>query len=176
MNYFTQTLKFTVDKAALNFSGWKEHDIKGPPDRIKVSYNRKLLVTCSHLLILFQELFIAEYTRRIKSQIFSLLRATSIQDWRNLTGREDGSDNYIAGDFFRSTGTLTGRSANFILKKSSSYVGIRISRGADSLGESIAKATDSIGAGEAGRRVSVVVSGLGQGVGDTVTGGKVPLV
>lgn len=37
MNYFTQTLKFTVDKAALNFSGWKEHNIKGPPDRIKVS-------------------------------------------------------------------------------------------------------------------------------------------
>ena len=81
MNYFTKTLKFTIDKADLYFSGYIERGIKGPPDHLR-------------------ELIVAEYTKRLKSQVLALLQATTLQDWRNLTGRKDGKDDYVAGDVF----------------------------------------------------------------------------
>ena len=132
MNYFTQSLKFTVDKANIKFSGYIEKHIKGPPDRLK-------------------ELIIAEYTRRMKSQVLALMKATSIQDWKNLTGREEGDDEYAEGDILRSAGHLTGKSANFVLKSATSGISDGINTFTGAIGSGVMNATNALGVGEVGR-------------------------
>jgi len=151
MNYFTQSLKFTVDKAGLSFAGYIERDIRGPPDR-------------------FIELLSAEYTSRMKYQFLALVKATSFNDWKNLTGRKDGSDEYVEGDAIRSAGHLTGKSVGFALKSASTGLGDGISSITGVIGTGVINASDAIGAGDVGRGVNSVLTGVGDGVGSTVKG------
>ena len=173
MNYFTQSLKFTVDKAEINFCGYIEKHIRGPPDRIK-------------------ELVIAEYTNRLKFQALALMKATSIQDWKNLTGRNEGNDEYTEGDIIRSAGHLTGKSASFVLKTATSGISDGINTVTGAIGSGVISATTALGVGDVGhgksfifliktfkhklndfssKGVNSVVTGFGGGIGSTVIGG-----
>ena len=57
-------------------------DMKGPPDRIADTIK-------------------AVYKAQLKTKVVTLLTATNFQDWKYLTGRESGGEEYIQGDFLR---------------------------------------------------------------------------
>lgn len=97
-NYFTRKLKFTIDKAELNFARYEDKTLKGPPDR--------LIETLSTV-----------YVGRMKFKVVSLLSAASLQDWRYLAARDSGDDEYVEGDILRATGNLAGKSAGVVFKK-----------------------------------------------------------
>eukprot|EP00956_Cyclotella_meneghiniana_P044686 scaffold330952_cov89-Cyclotella_meneghiniana.AAC.1 len=84
----------------------------------------------------------------------TLMTATSIQDWKYLTARESGGEEFIEGDLLRMTGNLAGRSAKFVLKKSGG----------------IQDVSETIGVGAVGAGVNSLVSGIGEGVSSTVKG------
>ena len=95
-NYFTTRLKFTIDRADLRFQGYMVRDIKGPPDRLADTIK-------------------AVYTTQLKSKMVTLMTATSFQDWKYLTARDSGGEEFIEGDLLRMTGNLAGRSAKSIV-------------------------------------------------------------
>ena len=68
MNYFTQRLRFKIDRAELKFSKYEATHIKGPADRII-----KIISTV--------------YMSRTKLQIVTLMTAISLQDWKFLAAR-----------------------------------------------------------------------------------------
>lgn len=150
-NYFTTRLKFTIDRADLRFQGYLVRNIKGPPDRIADTIK-------------------AVYTTQLKSKMVSLLTATSFQDWKYLTARESGGEEFIEGDLLRMTGNLAGRSAKFVLKKSGDFIGDTLVSVTGTIGGGIQEATESIGLGQVGAGVNSVVSGLGEGVSSGVKG------
>lgn len=98
MNYFTRRLRFTIEKAELRIPGYISRSIKGPPDRVV-------------------ETFSMYYTSRLKLQIVSLMTAISFQDWKHLTSRDSGKDNYEEGDVLRLAGNVVGRSTGYVFKK-----------------------------------------------------------
>ncbi len=152
MVYFMKKLNFTVEKASLKFAGFSCNNIKGPPDRIIESVK-------------------AFYIAQLKKKLFSLLTATSIDEWRILAGRDDGKDSYVEGDILRTTGNLAGRSAGYLLKKVGQGIGQGLTIGTAEVGNGIQNATEAMGVGVVGASVNSLVSGLGKGVGNTVEGG-----
>lgn len=152
-NYFTRKLKFTIDKAELNFSRYENRTLKGPMDRLI-------------------EALSTEYVSRMKFKVVSLLSAASVQDWRFLAAREDGDDEYVEGDILRATGNLAGKSAGLVVKTVSNGVGGAVAGVSSFVGDGIENGTSKIGARRFGSGVSSVVHGMGHGVGDTVSGGK----
>lgn len=150
-NYFTRKLKFTIDKAELNFSRYEDKTLKGPPDR--------LLETLSTV-----------YVGRMKFKVVSLLSAASLQDWRYLAARDTGDDEYMEGDILRATGNLAGKSANLVFKKVGQGFGGGVIALSAAIGDSIEEGTSAIGARQFGSGVSSVVNGVGHGLGDTVSG------
>jgi len=150
-NYFTRKLKFTIDKAELNFARYEDKTLKGPPDR--------LLETLSTV-----------YVGRMKFKVVSLLSAASLQDWRYLAARDNGDDEYMEGDILRATGNLAGKSASVVFKKVGQGVGGGVIKLGEAIGDGIEDGTSRIGARQFGSGVSSVVNGLGHGVGDTVSG------
>ncbi len=152
-NYFTRKLKFTIDKAELNFSRYENRTLKGPMDRLI-------------------EALSTEYVGRMKFKVVSLLSAASVQDWKFLAAREDGDDEYVEGDILRATGNLTGKTAGMVVKSVSRGVGGAVAGVSSFVGEGIENGTSKIGARRFGSGVSSVVTGMGHGVGDTVSGGK----
>lgn len=153
-NYFTRKLKFTIDKAELNFARYEDRSLKGPSDR--------LIETLSTV-----------YVGRMKFKVVSLLTAASLQDWRYLAARDNGDDEYIEGDILRATGNLTGKSAGVVFRKVGQGLGTAIIEGTSFVGDGIEDATSKIGARRLGTGVSSVVTGVGHGVSDTVSGGEV---
>jgi len=151
--YFMKKLNFTVDKARLNFAGFSCNNIKGPPDRIIGSVK-------------------AFYVGQLKKKLFSLLTATSIDEWRQLAGRDDGKDSYVEGDILRTTGNLAGRSVGFLVKKFGQGIGQGVAAGTAEVGNGIQNVSEAIGVGVIGASVNSLVSGIGEGVGNTVEGGK----
>ncbi|KAL9187273.1 hypothetical protein ACHAXT_001376 [Thalassiosira profunda] len=150
-NYFTTRLKFTIDRADLRFQGYMVRDIKGPPDRLADTVK-------------------AVYTTQLKSKMVTLFAASNIQDWKYLTARESGGEEFIEGDLLRMTGNLAGRSAKFVLKKSGDYIGDSLVAVTGAVGGSIQEATEVVGLGQVGAGVNSVVSGLGEGVSSSVKG------
>jgi vacuolar protein sorting-associated protein 13A/C len=149
--YFMKKLNFTVNKAHLRFAGFSCNNAKGPPDRIIQSVK-------------------AFYTSQMKKKLFILLASTSIDEWRQLSGRDDGNDSYVEGDILRTTGNLAGRSAGFIVKKVGQGIGQGFAAGTAEVGLGIQNVTEAIGVGALGAGVNSFVSGIGEGVGSTVEG------
>merc|ERR1712194_564854 len=141
----------TIDRADLRFQGYMVRDIKGPPDRLTDALK-------------------AVYTTQLKSKMLTLMTATSFQDWKYLTARNSGGEEYIEGDLFRMTGNLAGRSVKFVLKKSGDAIGDGLVYGTRTIGGGIQDATESVGLGIVGAGVNSVVSGLGEGVSSGVKG------
>lgn len=152
-NYFTRKLKFTIDKAELNFARYEDRSLKGPSDR--------LIETLSTV-----------YMGRMKFKVVSLLSAASLQDWRYLAARDTGDDEYIEGDILRATGNLAGKSAGTVIKVVGQGVGGAVAGVSSFVGDGIEGGASRIGARRLGSGVSSVVTGVGHGVGDTLSGGE----
>ena len=152
MNYFTRQLKFKIEKAELSFSHYEVDDVKGPPDRII-------------------ELVWNVYLSRMKTKIITIMTAASFQDWKYLTARQDGTDNYVEGDLFRATGNLAGNSVSYVIGRTGKGLGKGVSNVASTIGGGIESVTSAIGARAVGAGVNSIVSGVGTGVGDTISGG-----
>ncbi|KAG7361574.1 vacuolar sorting-associated protein 13, N-terminal domain containing protein [Nitzschia inconspicua] len=150
-NYFTRKLKFTIDKAELNFARYEDRSLKGPSDR--------LIETLSTV-----------YMGRMKFKVVSLLTAASLQDWRYLAARDTGDDEYIEGDILRATGNLAGKSAGTVIRVVGQGVGGAVAGVSSFVAEGIEGGASRIGARRLGSSVSSVVTGVGHGVGDTLTG------
>lgn len=153
MNYFMQHLKFTIERAELKFGRYEERSLKGPPDR------------------LFESLC-AVYLSRMKFKLVTLLTAASLQDWKYLAARDGGDDEFVEGDLLRATGNLGGRAGNHLLKNLGRGLGNGVSGLSHSIGAGIETTTERIGVGKLGVGVNSVVSGVGDGFGNTITGGK----
>lgn len=151
MKYFTEKLQFTIEKANISFDALVARNIKGPPDRVV-------------------EMFKTIYLNRIQYQMISLLSAVSLQDWKVLTSRKDGTEEYVEGDVLRLTGNVLGRSAGYVFKKVGQGLGDSVSTVTSTIGNSIEYSTKQIGIGVVGAGVNSVVSGLGDGVSDSVKG------
>lgn len=126
-------------------------DIKGPPDRLADTIK-------------------AVYTTQLKSKMVTLMTATSFQDWKYLTARDSGGEEFIEGDLLRMTGNLAGRSAKFVLKKTGDLLGDSVANITGTIGGGIQDATEVVGLGQVGAGVNSVVSGLGEGVSSGVKG------
>jgi len=150
-NYFTTRLKFTIDRAELRFQGYMARDIKGPPDRLADTIK-------------------TVYATQLKTKMITLMTATSFQDWKYLTARDSGGEEFIEGDLLRMTGNLTGRSAKYVLKKLGDGIGDSVVAMTGTIGGGIQDATESIGIGYVGAGVNSLISGVGEGVGSTVKG------
>jgi vacuolar protein sorting-associated protein 13A/C len=153
LNYFTRRLKFKIDKAELKFSRYETRNIKGPPDRV------------------LQELM-AVYLARMKLKLVTLMTAASFQDWKFLASRDKGDDEYMEGDLLRVTGNLAGNTAGYIFKNMGRGLGSGVSAVTSSVGDSFENATEMVGAGSLGAGVNSLITGIGDGVGSTITGGK----
>jgi len=151
MKYFTEKLQFTIEKANVSFDALVAKNIKGPPDRVI-------------------EMFKTVYVNRIQYQVISLLSAVSLSDWKILTSRKDGTEEYVEGDVLRLTGNMLGRSAGYVFKKVGQGLGDGVSTVTSSIGNSIEYSTTQMGIGIVGASVNSVVSGLGDGVSDSVKG------
>jgi len=151
VDYFTKKLNFTISSARLKFSGFQVTNVKGPPDRII-------------------ELVQTFYTSQMKMKLLTLLSATSIDEWKQLAGRDDGDKGFIEGDILRTAGNLTGKSAGFLVKKVGEGVGLGLTIGASEVGNGIQNMSEAIGIGAVGAGVNSAVSGIGDGVGSTVQG------
>jgi hypothetical protein len=152
-NYFTRRLKFTIEKAELNFARYEDKSLKGPPDRLV-------------------ENICAVYLSRMKFKLVTLLSAATLQDWKYLAARDTGDDEYVEGDILRVTGNLAGKSAAMVFDKVGSGLGAGVSGLSRAVGHGIEQSTRKIGAGRVGAGVSDVVTGVGDGVGNTLSGGK----
>jgi hypothetical protein len=128
-------------------------DIKGPPDRLADTIK-------------------TVYITQLKSKMVTLMTATSFQDWKYLTARDSGGEEFIEGDLLRMTGNLAGRSAKFVLKKSGDYIGDSLMAVTGTIGGGIQDVSETIGVGAVGAGVNSVVSGLGEGVAGAVKGGE----
>lgn len=153
MNYFTGRLKFKIDKAVLSFARYEVVDVKGPPDRII-------------------ELISTVYLSRMKTKLVTIMTAASFQDWKFLSARVDGEDEFLEGDILRATGNIAGNTAAYVLKRAGRGIGGGVSTAASRLGKGIESATDVVGARAIGAGVNSLVTGVGEGVGDTISGGK----
>jgi hypothetical protein len=153
-NYFTRKLKFTIDKAELNFARYEERSLKGPSDR--------LIETLSTV-----------YMGRMKFKVVSLLSAASLQDWRYLAARDTGDDEYVEGDILRATGNLAGKSAGTVIKAVGQGVGGAVAGVSSFVGEGIEGGASRVGARRLGSGINSVVTGVGHGVGDTLSGGEI---
>jgi hypothetical protein len=78
----------------------------------------------------------------------------------------------FSGDILRATGNLAGRSGNFVFKRVGQGIGDGVSTITNRFGDGIENATGRIGARKVGAGVNSVLSGVGDGVGHTFTGGK----
>lgn len=152
VNYFTKKLNFTVDRARLKFAGFSLNNVKGPPDRIIQSVK-------------------TFYLAQMKKKMFTLLTATSIDEWKQLAGRDDGKDSYVEGDILRMGGNLAGKSAGYIVKQVGKGIGSTLKTGTSELGKGIQNVTEVMGIGVVGAGVNSLVSGVGEGVSSTVEGG-----
>ena len=99
MNYFTQRLRFKIDRAELKFSKYEATHTKGPADRII-------------------EIISTVYMSRTKLQIVTLMTAISLQDWKFLAARADGDDEFMDDDLVRAAGNVAGNTVHYVLKKS----------------------------------------------------------
>jgi hypothetical protein len=152
MNYFTKRLKFKIDQAELKFARYEAQNIKGPPDRLL-------------------ELLSTVYMSRAKLKLVTIMTATSFQDWKSLSARDEGDDAFVEGDILRATGNIAGNTANYILRHAGRGIGQGVSNVTSTIGDGIENVTGALGVRALGAGVNSVVSGVGGGVADTISGG-----
>jgi hypothetical protein len=105
-------------------------------------------------------------------KLVAIMSAASFQDWKSLSSRTEGEDSFVEGDLLRMTGHLAGLSSGYVFKNVGRGLGKGVYKVSNTVGNQIENATGKIGARKLGAGVNSVVSGVGQGVGDTLTGGK----
>jgi len=149
IRYALKKLKFTLDRAKLYFAGYLARDIKGPSDRIV-------------------EIIQAVYISRVKLQFLRLVTATSFVEWKDMTGRDTGEDEYVEGDVLRLTGNMLGVVTGGVLKGVTHGLGEGLITVTSTVGGGIQHATEFVGLGIVGAGVNTAVSGLGSGVGTGV--------
>ena len=108
-------------------------------------------------------------------KLFNIMIATSFQDWKTLSSREDGDGNFVEGDILRATGNIAGNTAGYVFKSVGKNLGKSVRSVTTSVGDGIENATGKIGARRLGTSVNSVISGVGHGFSDTLTGGKLSL-
>ena len=151
LNYFTQRMKFKIDRAELKFAKYEARDIRGPADRIL-------------------EIISTVYMSRMKLQFVSLITAMSFQDWKILSNRSSGEDEFQDGDVLRAAGNVAGNTVNYLLKGSGRGIQSAFTRGSSGIGDTIESAAGKVGAKRLGSGVNSVVSGVGGGLGHAVGG------
>ena len=154
MRYFTQQLKFTVDHCNLHFARYEETHIKGPMDRVR-------------------EIFTAVYISRMKLKAVQILAAASFGDWKSLSARDDGDDEFVDGDLLRVSGTLAGNSVAFAFNKVGRGIGKGVTVGFEAIGGGIENGASLLGAKTFGLKANQAVAGVGGAVGGTLQGGKI---
>jgi len=152
MRYFTQQLKFTIKNCNLRFAHYEEHSLTGPADRLI-------------------EILMTVYISRIKLKAVTILAASSFSDWKNLSGRDSGDDEFVDGDVLRVSGTIAGNSAAYAFKRVGRGLGKGISSGFDKIGGGLENGAALIGAESLGSGIHSVVAGVGGGVGGAFQGG-----
>jgi len=151
LDYFMRRLKFTIEEAKLKFSKYQRDNFNGT----------------STLLV---NLITSVYISRVKKKIFAILSASSVKDWKNLASRNDGDDDFIAGDGFRAVGNLAGQTVGHVFENVGTGLGNGVSSGTKAIGTGIENAANIVGAKAVGQGINDVVSGLGHGVGSILTG------
>jgi hypothetical protein len=151
MRYFTQQLKFTIDKCKLEFARYEENNLKGPTDRLI-------------------EILTTVYIARVKLKLVAILSASSFADWKSLAKRDDGDDEFVHGDLLRVVGAVSGNSVGFVFKRVGRKLGRGVTSGFEVVGGGIENASALVGAREFGSAVNTVVSGVGGGIGGTLQG------
>ena len=66
-----------------------------------------------------------------------MLSSTSIDECRQLSGRDGGKEIYVEGHTLRTTGHWAGRSADFLVKKVGQGIGMRFAVGTAEVGNGI---------------------------------------
>jgi len=153
VKYFTQRLKFTIDNADLTFSSYETTNLKGPSDRLI-------------------EVLQAVYMSRIKFKLVTIMTSASFQDWKSFASRSDGDDSFQEGDLLRMTGNLAGKTANMVFKGVGKNLGKSVARASFAVGNTFEHATGVVGARQFGAGVNSIVSGVGGGIGDGLSGGE----
>merc|ERR1711957_847496 len=151
MNYLTGQLKFTIDQLQLRFPRYIRQNIRGTSDHIT-------------------EIITNHYVGKIKSKWIHIISAMSIGEWKNLTGREDGDDEFVDGDILRGTGNMLGKGTGFVVNKGTTLIGQGMSGVTNKVGNQVEQMTDVVGLGRVGGAVNSVVSGVGDGVSNAVMG------
>lgn len=77
-------------RAELRFQGYMARDINGPPSQLVETVR-------------------TVYMTQLRTKIITLLSATSFQDWKALTGRQSGGEEFVKGDYMRMIGNVAGR-------------------------------------------------------------------
>ena len=154
MNYFTRRLKFTIEKAELNFARYEDRGHKGPPDRLIENLS-------------------AVYSSRMKFKLVTILSAATLQDWKYLAARDTGDDEYVEGDVLRVAGNLTGKTGAMLFGTVGEGLGAGFSGLTRAVGGGVERTTEKMGAGRIGAGFNEAVTGVGDGVATTLTGGRV---
>lgn len=79
---------------------------------------------------------------------------------------------FVSGDVLRATGNLAGMGAGALLGTVGQGLGGGVTKATGALGDGIENVTGLVGARKVGAGINTVVSGVGDGVGSTLTGGK----
>merc|ERR1719491_1907436 len=151
LGYAVKKLKFTLDKGNIYFAGYIGKDIKGPPDHIA-----KIVQTV--------------YISMVKKQALKLMAATSILEWKTMTARKKGGDEYVEGDILRFAGNACGVLPGKIIEVASHGIGSGIKNVTDSFGNTIQDATKFVGIGQVGLGINKTVTGTGNIVGGGIQG------
>ena len=112
------------------------------------------------------------YKSELSFKILTLLSAATFQEWDTLAGREDGKDEYVEGDGVRMVGNVVGKSADFLFKGAGYGLGAGIGFIASTIGSGVKVGASAVGADEVGEGLDEGLTGLGEGIGDAVKGGK----
>jgi len=151
LGYAVKKLKFTLDKGHIYFKGYIGKNIKGPPDHIA-------------------EIVQAVYISMVKKQALKLIAATSFLEWKTMTARKKGGDEYVEGDVLRFAGNVCGVLPGKIIEVASHGIGSGIKNVTGSFGNRIQDATEFVGIGKVGSGINKTVTGTGNIVGGGIQG------
>jgi len=151
LNYLTTQLKFTLDKADLNFRGYSVRDKRGTLGEIA-------------------DIISAYYALNLKKMWFRIITAVDFQDWKRWAGRDQGDDEFQRGDVFRAAGNVLGRGTSSALGSFGRTVNGKITLVRSTVRGATKTVTGSVGLGAVGDGIVSVSDGLVDGVVDTVGG------
>ena len=151
IDYLTKQLKFTIEDCLLEFKDVKKKNIKGGFETLA-------------------ETIVIIYVKRARSKWLTLASAVSLNDWKKLSGREGGGDDFEEGDLFRTVGNVFVGGGGRALGKGIGNVAKEFSDGVNVIGDGLEELTGKIGLGDIGKGVNNVVGGAADGFGGFVGG------